>query len=103
MLLFVELGSGALAGLIAVLVTVIVLAMIVARMMKRDQFIRIARVGVFVQRERLDAKSEDTWTPDPFSDASERLPAPATPTPPPPLPPPEDDETQAWPHRGEDA
>jgi hypothetical protein len=48
-----ELGSGALAGLIAILVTVVILALIVTRIVKHDPRVRIARVGVFVERQRL--------------------------------------------------
>ena len=48
-----EVGSGALAGLIAILITVVILAVIVARILKRDVRVRIARLGVFVERQRL--------------------------------------------------
>jgi hypothetical protein len=102
--LFVELGSGALAGLIALLVTVIILALIASRMMRRDQRIRIARVGVFVQRERIDEVPHDLHAIDPLDAESELRAAPIPPPcPPPPLPrpKPENDETQTWPQREE--
>jgi len=102
-----EVGGGGLAALCAILLTVVVLALIVARMMKRDPTIRIARLGVFIQRERLEKpEGQDEYLFDPFSDESESRPAPLPPpTPPPPLPPrpPDDptDDTQAWPRREE--
>lgn len=49
----IEFGSGALAALIAVLVTIVVLALIVTRIAKRDVRVRVARIGVFVERQRL--------------------------------------------------
>jgi len=104
--LAVELGSGALAGLCAILITVIILALILTRIMRRDQLIRIAQVGVFVRRERLGEKDEtEAWSVDPLDLESETKSAPLPPpTPPPPLPPrPPDptDDTQAWPQREE--
>jgi hypothetical protein len=99
-----QVGSGALAALIAILLTVIILAVIVGRMMKRDPLIRIARIGVFVQRERLVEPGE-TWSADPLDEEGEPRPAPLPPpTPPPPLPPRRDDaadDTEAWPQREE--
>jgi len=104
--LAVELNNGTLAGLISILVTVVILALIVARMMKRDQRIRVARIGVFVQRERIDDVRRDLHSVDPLSTESETKPAPLPPpTPPPPLPPRPPDEDEAtqvdWPKRDE--
>jgi hypothetical protein len=100
----VELTSGTLAGLISVLVTIVILALIVARMMKRDQRIRVARIGVFVQRERIDEMPYDLHSIDPLDAESDTRPAPLPPpTPPPPLPPRPDDADEAtWPQRPED-
>jgi hypothetical protein len=60
------------------------------------------RFGFYIERER-HRKEGELWTVDPLDPKSEVRPVPLPPpTPPPPLPPTED-ETEAWPHRGEDA
>ena len=69
---------------------IIVLAMVLGyRLINRDPNVRRSRWGIYVERDRFDA------------DEGEADPLPP-PTPPPPLPP-RPDDTQTWPHRGEDA
>lgn len=54
----VQFGGGALAALIAVLITVVILAVIVMRIARADARVRIARLGVFVERQRVDELPE---------------------------------------------
>lgn len=81
-------------GIIAVVL--VLLARIIARLMK-DHGLRIARIGVFIERKRVTDFEPDTWTPDPLSPGrdQETRPVPLPPpTPPPPLPP-----DHGYPHR----
>lgn len=98
-----QLGGGALAGLIVVTVAVVIVAWLILRIIGRDHLVRVARIGVFVERQRV-GESEDRWKVDPLDPESETRPAPLPPpTPPPPLPPrPDSDEpTETWPQREE--
>lgn len=48
-----ELGGGALAGLIVVTVAIVIVAWLILRIVGKDHLIRIARIGVFVERQRV--------------------------------------------------
>lgn len=64
----IEVGNGALAALLGILVTVIVLALIVARLTLRAPLTRIARIGVFFERELLAEPEPETHRIDPAED-----------------------------------
>lgn len=102
-----ELGGGALAGLVVVTVAVVIVAWLILRIVGRDHLVRVARVGVFVERQRVGER-EDTWTADPLSRVPSEvvrdtypLPPPTPPPPLPPRPPDPEDPTEAWPTREE--
>lgn len=87
-------------GAIAIVsLLVILLARIVARMMK-DHGVRVARIGIFIERKRVEEIPPlESWTPDPLrpSREQETHPAPM----PPPLPPADEPTSETWPQREE--
>lgn len=104
-MLAVTLDGYALSALIVVTLAIVFVVVVAARLIRRDHDVRVARFGVFVERERFGG---DRWTPDPLDSPREQETRPAPlppPTPPPPLPPRPDPDpaeaTEAWPQREE--